>query len=63
MNKSDSGLKEKVIGKGKEVEGKITGDKSREVQGKAQKAKGKIKDKAKKLKDDLEKDHQIDEDC
>ena len=35
MNKSDSGLKDKVIGKVKEVEGKITGDKSREVQGKA----------------------------
>ena len=34
MNKSDSGLKDKVIGKVKEVEGKITGDKSREVQGK-----------------------------
>ena len=33
MNKSDSGLKDKVIGKVKEVEGKITGDKSREVQG------------------------------
>ena len=63
MNKSDSGLKDKVIRKVKEVEGKITGDKSREVQGKAQQAKGKVKDKAKKLKDDLEKDHQIDEDC
>ena len=63
MNKSDSGLKDKVIGKVKEVEGKITGDKSREVQGTAQQAKGKVKDKAKKLKDDLEKDHQIDEDC
>ena len=63
MNKSDSGLKDKVIGKVKEVEGKITGDKSREVQGTAQHAKGKVKDKAKKLKDDLEKDHQIDEDC
>ena len=44
MNKSDSGLKDKVIGKVKEVEGKITGDKSREVQGKAQQAKGKVKD-------------------
>ena len=33
------------------------------AQGKAQQAKGKVKDKAKKLKDDLEKDHQIDEDC
>ena len=63
MNKSDSGLKDKVIGKVKEVEGKITGDISREVQRQAQQAKGRVKPKAKKLKDDLGKDHQIDEDC
>lgn len=56
MKKTDSGLKDKVIGKVKEVEGKFTGDKAREVQGKAQQAKGKIKAKAKKLKDGLE-DH------
>ena len=47
MKKTDSGLKDKVIGKVKEVEGKVTGDKAREVQGKAQQAKGKIKEKAK----------------
>lgn len=60
---NDSGLKDKIIGKAKEVEGKITGDKSREVQGKAQQVKGKIKAKAKKLKDDLEDNQKIDEDC
>ena len=56
MKKTDSSFKDKVIVKVKEVEGKVTGDKAREVQGKAQQAKGKIKEKAKKLKDDLE-DH------
>ena len=56
MKKTDRGLKDKVIGKVKEVECKVTGDKAREVQGKAQQGKGKIKEKAKKLKDDLE-DH------
>lgn len=63
MNNMDSGLKDKIIGKAKEVEGKLTGDKSREVEGKAQKTKGKVKAKAKKVKDDIEADHQIDEDC
>ena len=38
---------------------KITGDKSREAEGKAQKTKGKIKAKAKEVKDDIESDHQI----
>lgn len=54
MNKTDNGLKDKVVGKVKEVEGKVTGDKICEAQGKAQQAKGKIKDKAKRLKEDLE---------
>ncbi len=54
MNKTDNGLKDKVVGKVKEAEGKVTGDKIREAQGKAQQAKGKIKDKAKRLKEDLE---------
>lgn len=31
--------------------------------GKAQKTKGKVKAKTKKVKDDIEADHQIDEDC
>ena len=43
MSNMDSGLKDKIIGKAKEVEGKLTGDKSREVEGKAQKTKGKVK--------------------
>ena len=30
MKKTDSSLKDKVIGKVKEVEGKVTGDKARE---------------------------------
>lgn len=63
MNKKDSGLKDKVIGKAKELEGKITGDKTREVEGKAQQAKGKVKEKTKKIKEDFEEDHQIEEDC
>ena len=46
MSNMDSGLKDKIIGKAKEVEGKLTGDKSREVEGKAQKTKGKVKAKA-----------------
>lgn len=48
MSNMDSGLKDKIIGKAKEVEGKLTGDKSREVEGKAQQVKGKVKAKAKK---------------
>lgn len=59
MSNMDSGLKDKIIGKAKEVEGKITGDKSRKAEGKAQKTKGKIKAKAKEVKDDIESDHQI----
>ena len=59
MSNMDSGLKDKIIGKAKEVEGKITGDKSRAAEGKAQKTKGKIKAKAKEVKDDIESDHQI----
>ena len=63
MSNMDSGLKDKIIGKAKEVEGKLTGDKSREVEGKAQQVKGKVKAKAKQVKDDIEAGHQIDEDC
>ena len=37
--------KDKVAGKAKEVEGKVTGDKSREAEGKAQSFFGKAKDK------------------
>lgn len=59
----DSGLKDKIIGKAKEVEGKITGDKMREAQGKAQQVKGKVKAKAKKVKEDIEDNQKIDDDC
>lgn len=38
MNKTDNGLKDKIVGKVKEVEGKVTGDKVREVEGKTQQA-------------------------
>lgn len=63
MSNMDSGLKDKIIGKAKEVEGKLTGDKSREVEGKAQQVKGKVKGKAKKVKEDIEDNQKIDEDC
>ena len=45
MVKDKNGLKDKLAGKFKEVEGKLTGDKAREAQGKAQQAKGKVKGK------------------
>ena len=63
MSNMDSGSKDKIIGKAKEVEGKLTGDKSREVEGKAQQVKGKVKAKAKKVKEDIEDNQKIDEDC
>ena len=63
MSNMDRGLKDKIIGKAKEVEGKLTGDKSREVEGKAQQVKGKVKAKAKKVKEDIEDNQKIDEDC
>lgn len=44
------GIKDKVVGKLKEVEGKITNYKTRETEGKLQKA----KDKATDLKETLE---------
>ena len=43
--------KDKVTGKLKETEGKVTGDKDRETQGKNQKDWGKVKDKGRDLKD------------
>lgn len=63
MSNMDSGLKDKIIGKAKEVEGRLTGDKSHEVEGKAQQVKGKVKAKAKKVKEDIEDNQKIDEDC
>ena len=43
--------KDKVTGKLKETEGKVTGDSEREAQGKNQKDWGKAKDKARDVKD------------
>ena len=54
MTKENSSLKDKVIGKVKEVEGKLTDDKFREAEVMAQQAKGKLKDKADKVKKDLQ---------
>ena len=48
------GIKNKVVGKLKEVECKITNDKTRETEGMLQKAIGKAKDKATDLKETLE---------
>lgn len=39
MSNMDSGLKDKIIGKAKEIEGKLTGDKSCEVEGKRKRQK------------------------
>ena len=47
MMEDKHGIKDKVAGKLKEVEGKITGDKAREVE-------GKVKSKATEVKEDLE---------
>ncbi|WP_304651849.1 CsbD family protein [uncultured Ligilactobacillus sp.] len=52
MSKLD-GFKDEVVGKVKETEGKLTGDKVRETQGKGQGLVGKAKLKAEELKDDV----------
>lgn len=52
MSKLD-GFKDKVVGKVKETEGKLTDDKVREAQGKGQGLVGKAKLKAEELKDDV----------
>ena len=43
--------KDKVTGKLKETEGKVTGDEEREMQGKTEKNWGEVKDKARDAKD------------
>jgi len=48
-----AGLGDKISGKAKELEGKVTGDESREAQGKAEYAKGDLKDKAHGLKENV----------
>ena len=45
------GLERRRQGKAKEFEGKLTGDKSREAEGKLDQAKGDVKDAAGKVKD------------
>lgn len=49
------GLKDRVALPFRELKGKATNDKTEEMVGKLRKAKGKIKDKARDLKDDLDK--------
>ena len=46
-------LKDKVVGEGKEAYGKATGDKSKEVEGKAQSLGADIKEKVRDLGDDI----------
>lgn len=48
------GLKDEAVGKVKETEGKLTGDKVRKTQGKAQGLLGKARKKAADLKEDIE---------
>ncbi|RVU71504.1 MULTISPECIES: CsbD family protein [Lactobacillus] len=54
MARENTGLKDKVVGKMKEVEGKLTGDKLREAQGKAQQTKGKVKDRIDDVRKNIE---------
>jgi uncharacterized protein YjbJ (UPF0337 family) len=49
----DNEQKDKLAGKAKETEGKLTGDKVREGQGKAQHGWGDAKDKAKDAADEV----------
>jgi uncharacterized protein YjbJ (UPF0337 family) len=49
----DDEEKDKLAGKAKEAEGKLTGDEAREVQGKAQHGWGEAKDKAKDAADEV----------
>ena len=50
-----AGIKDKLGGKAKELEGKVTSDKPREGQGKAQKKVGDAKDAVHKAADKLTK--------
>lgn len=61
MANDKHGLKDKIAGKTKKLEGKLTNDHTREMQGKIQELKGKAQDKAADLRDDLKhKDSQED---
>jgi uncharacterized protein YjbJ (UPF0337 family) len=44
-------LEDKITGTAKEAEGKVTGDKSREAEGKLEQAKGEAKDAVEHVKD------------
>lgn len=55
MVSDNHGLKDRVAGTFKELKGKVTNDRTEERAGKLRKAKGKFKDKARDLKDDLDK--------
>ena len=44
MASDKHGIKDKIAGKLKETEGKVTNDKTREGEGKLQKLKGKVKE-------------------
>ncbi|MCF1852074.1 CsbD family protein [Lactobacillus jensenii] len=46
-------MSDKLAGKAKEVEGKLTGDKAREAQGKAEGLLGKAKEKINDVKEDV----------
>ena len=43
-------IKDKIVGKAKQVEGRVAGDKVREAQGSARKAKGDVEGKLEKAK-------------
>ena len=47
------GIKDKIAGKLKETEGKVTNDKTREGEGKLQKLKVKVKDEVNDLKESI----------
>ena len=49
------GLKDRLAGSLKEIQGKITKDKPKEVEGKLQKPRGTVPDTAQDINDDLDK--------
>ena len=53
MASDKHGIKDKIAGKLKETEGKVTNDKTREGEGKLQKLKRKVKDEVNDLKESI----------
>jgi uncharacterized protein YjbJ (UPF0337 family) len=49
-----AGEREQITGTAKEWEGKLTGDRAREMQGRAERTGGKLKDRAEDVKDKVE---------